>query len=54
MWPFVEEPGVPGQVCALHEDCEAGLVCSDHAGSGYGICACPGIGSAIDQPDSCF
>lgn len=52
-WPFVEEPGIPGQVCALHEDCEAGLVCSETAGTGYGICACPGIG-AIGQPDSCF
>lgn len=28
-WPFTDTPGIVGQVCAVHEDCQAGLVCSD-------------------------
>lgn len=28
-WPFTDEPGAIGKVCAVHEDCELGLVCSE-------------------------
>jgi hypothetical protein len=28
-WPFAAEPGVVGQVCARHDDCEPGLQCSE-------------------------
>lgn len=28
-WPFTDTPGIVGQVCAVHEDCEPGLLCSE-------------------------
>lgn len=28
-WPFTDTPGIVGQVCATHEDCEPGLACSE-------------------------
>jgi hypothetical protein len=54
-WPYADEPGIIGQVCATHDDCEAGLQCSASTGEGYGICACPGTPSGeITPADTCF
>ena len=43
----VEPPSVPGQLCRVHEDCEAGLLCVtdsyDSWGKGWGRCLCPGV-----------
>lgn len=55
IWPYPSD-GVIGSPCARHADCEAGLVCGDSRGSGYGICQCAGEAAAYDvsPPDSCF
>lgn len=52
-WPFPAD-GPPGSVCARHEDCEAGLLCGAHTGSGYGICQCPGGSGDLSPPAGCF
>ncbi len=53
-WPFPGD-GAPGQVCARHEDCEPGLVCGASAGSGYGICQCPGQSpDTVAPPSNCL
>lgn len=53
-WPYPSD-GPPNSICARHEDCEPGLVCGPHRGSGYGICQCPGSDSdEIAPPKSCF
>ena len=44
-WPFPSN-GAPGMLCARHEDCEPGLLCGPHRGSGYGICQCPEVHGA--------
>ncbi|NVB40179.1 hypothetical protein G6O69_20195 [Pseudenhygromyxa sp. WMMC2535] len=51
-WPYPSD-GPPNSVCARHEDCEPGLICGEHVGSGYGVCQCPGVGS-VDLPNSCW
>lgn len=53
-WPYPAD-GPQGSVCAVHEDCEPGLVCGAHKGSGYGICQCPGLDPVtVVPPQSCF
>lgn len=52
-WPYPSD-GKPGTVCAAHEDCEPGLICGEGAGSGYGICQCPGLPDVPRPPDSCY
>ena len=52
-WPFTA--GGPGSVCATSDNCEAGLICGEHRGSGYGICRCPeGEPDDVAPADSCF
>jgi hypothetical protein len=51
-WPF-DADSAPGMLCAVHEDCEPGLVCAESKGSGYGICQCPGT-SGVGPADTCF
>jgi hypothetical protein len=53
-WPYPAD-GPQGSVCAVHEDCEPGLICGAHKGSGYGICQCPGLDPQTVVPeDGCF
>ncbi|MCA9686762.1 MAG: hypothetical protein KC457_31640, partial [Myxococcales bacterium] len=51
-WPYPND-GPANSVCARHSDCEPGLICGSHIGSGYGICQCPGIDD-VNVPDSCW
>ncbi|MCY1056556.1 hypothetical protein [Nannocystis sp. SCPEA4] len=55
VWPYPSD-GPPGSICARHEDCEPGLVCGPHRGTGYGVCQCPGIADpdTVTPPESCF
>jgi hypothetical protein len=47
-WPYPSD-GPPGAICARHLDCQPGLLCAAPAnGSGYGICACPGVAPSQD------
>lgn len=53
-WPYPSD-GPPNSICARHEDCEPGLVCGPHRGSGYGLCQCPGADAeSLAPPQSCF
>lgn len=50
-WPFPAD-GPPGAPCAVHDDCEAGLVCGSHAGEGYGVCMCPEANGTDVAPEA--
>jgi hypothetical protein len=40
-WPFEQSSG-PGELCARHDDCEAGLLCKTLAEERrFGVCSCP-------------
>lgn len=53
-WPYPGD-GAPNTPCARHADCEPGLVCGSHGGSGYGLCMCPEQnGEDLIPDDSCF
>jgi hypothetical protein len=51
-WPY-DHDGLPGDVCARHEDCAAGLLCKD-GGHGFGMCTCPESAPRTDDDDSCI
>lgn len=54
IWPYPGN-GTAGQICAVHEDCGAGLLCGAAAGDGYGVCMCPeDLGTNPAPPESCF
>jgi len=53
-WPYPAN-GSPGMICARHEDCESGLLCGPHRGSGFGICQCPEVhGSDLVPAEVCW
>lgn len=53
-WPYPSN-GAQGTVCAVHEDCEPGLVCGASNGKGFGICQCPGLDpDGVGPAADCF
>jgi hypothetical protein len=54
-WPFAGTSG-RDMICAVHEDCQMGLVCSSPSttATGYGVCRCPeDLGTDVDL-SGCF